>query len=158
MSLIDESGETYLACKLKMEGKFENAVVCESRLDLFSKNLTLNFGPQKYLQGADFVELYRIPKGRLASANTSRNSAKEIKDAPIELSPANNQTDTQTFNSELNQVEIVSDGERLNEIILDPKLIEVDNLVMQPRKLAVVYNAKLAYAYILTTEAFEEEV
>lgn len=158
MSLIDESGENYLASKLKMEGKFENAVVYESRLDLFSKNLTLNFGPQKYLQGADFVELYRIPKGRLASANTSRNSAKEIKDAPIELSPANNQTDTQTFNSELNQVEIVSDGEKLNEIILDPKLIEVDNLVMQPRKLAVVYNAKLAYAYVLTTEAFEEEV
>lgn len=158
MGLIDEDGENYLASKLKMEGKFENAVVYESRLDLFSRNLTLNFGPQKYLQGADFVELYRIPKGRLASANTSRNSAKEIKDAPIELSPANNQTDTQTFNSELNKINIVSDGEKLNEIILDPKLIEVDNLVMQPRKLAVVHNAKLAYAYVLTTEAFEEEV
>lgn len=157
LSLIDESGESFAASKIALPGKFGNAAVCESSLNILSKNLTLKFGPQKYLQGDEFAELFRIPKLQNSASSIVRNSAKEIKDAPIELSPGNNQTDTQSFDSEINFLDLIHPGENSTEIVLDPKLIELENLTMQPRKYAVVHNGQLAYAYILSTETFEEE-
>lgn len=157
LSLIDESGEDFTPSRVTLASKFNNAVVCESNLDILSKNLTLKFGPQKYLQGDEFAELFRIPKLQNPASSTVRNSAKEIKDAPIELSPNNNQTDTQSFDSEINFLDLIHPEKNSTEIVLDPKLIERENLTMQPRKYAVVHNSRLAYAYILSTEPFEEE-
>lgn len=156
VKLADIQNEDFFASVISLPNKFENAAVTDSKLDIFSGNLTLNFGPQNYLQASDFIQLYRIPKLRNLSNNTSRNSAKEIKDAPIELSSNNNQTDTFGFDSKINFLDLFNPDDETIKITLDPKLIEIENADMKPRRYAVIHNSELKYAYILSTEPLQE--
>lgn len=158
IKIADAQNENLFASKISMANKFQNAIVCDTLLDIFTGNLTANFGPQKYLQGADFAELFRISKSQKSSPYTSRNSAKQIKQAPVELAPSSNTNDTMFEDSQVNVFEVVNPLENGGKIVLDPKLILSENSTMQPRKYAVVENGILKFAYLLSSESFAEEV
>ena len=155
-TIIDAQNPELLGKRISVPQKFEGAVVVSTTLNIFTKTLTVNYGPPRHLYASDISRMFKVARNISAPINTDRSSGISANSGGEEGTSSVQNLFADTLS--ISELEISDPEDFESKITLSLYDIEEEDdekkLDIKLRKILVSKDGKPAYAYILMSQPF----